>query len=148
VTSPKESGTTPGTITAGYWLVVAGAALWVLAAVYQLSNKRALVDAVKSRTTDPALTPEMIESSATVTLAVVLVVSVVLAALAVWFAVKVKAGTKKSRTGLMITVLLNLFFQMIGNGYAITPALIAMAGLVLFYFRQSTEYLSEREQLT
>jgi hypothetical protein len=36
---------------------------------------------------------------------------------------------------------------MIGNGLAVVPVLIAMSGLVLFYFRQSTEYLVEREQL-
>ena len=145
MTSPKESGI-PRTITAGYWLVVAGAALWVLAAVYQFSLKQDLINAVRSSTEDPALTQEMIESSVTVTLVVVLAISVLLAGLAVWFAGKVKAGLKKSRTGLMITVLLNLFFQMLGNGWALTPALIAMSGLVLFYFRQSTDYLTEREQ--
>ncbi|MEV6712187.1 hypothetical protein AB0M48_09090 [Lentzea sp. NPDC051208] len=146
MTSPKESGT-PGTITAGYWLVVAGAVLWVLAAVFQFANKQVLIDQVKSTTTDGKLTPEMIESTATAIVVAVLVGSVVLAGLAVWFAGKVKGGLKKSRTGLMITVLLNLFFQMIGNGLAVVPALIAMSGLVLFYFRQSTEYLTQREQL-
>ncbi|SER41086.1 hypothetical protein [Lentzea albida] len=146
MTSPKESGI-PRTIVAGYWLVVAGAALWVLAAVYQFSLRQDLIAAVRSSTNDPALTQEMIESSVTVTLVVVLAISVLLAGLAVWFAGKVKAGLKKSRTGLMITVLLNLFFQMLGNGWALTPALIAMSGLVLFYFRQSTDYLTEREQL-
>ncbi|SDL59213.1 hypothetical protein SAMN04488074_1128 [Lentzea albidocapillata subsp. violacea] len=146
MTSPKESGT-PGTITAGYWLVVAGAVLWVLAAVFQFANKQLLIDEVKSTTTDDKLTPEMIESTATAIVVAVLVGSVVLAGLAVWFAGKVRGGLKKSRTGLMITVLLNLFFQMIGNGLAVTPALIAMSGLVLFYFRQSTEYLTQRERL-
>ncbi|RDI29989.1 hypothetical protein [Lentzea flaviverrucosa] len=145
MTSPKESGT-PGTITAGYWLVVAGAVLWVLAAVFQFANKQLLIDNVKATSTDAGLTPEMIESTATAIVVAVLVGSIVLAALAVWFAGKVKGGLKKSRTGLMITVLLTLFFQMIGNGLAVVPVLIAMSGLVLFYFRQSTEYLVEREQ--
>lgn len=146
MTSPKESGT-PGTITAGYWLVVAGAVLWVLAAVFQFANKQLLIDNVKATSTASGLTPEMIESTATAIVVAVLVGSIVLAALAVWFAGKVKGGLKKSRTGLMITVLLTLFFQMIGNGLAVVPVLIAMSGLVLFYFRQSTEYLVEREQL-
>ena len=97
---------------------------------------------------DPKLTAEMIETSATVTLVVALAISVLLAALAVWFAGKVKAGTKKSRTGLMIVVLLDLFFQLIANGYAVVAALIALSGVVLFYFRQSSDYLTEREQLT
>jgi len=147
VTSPKESGT-PGTITAGYWLVVTGVALSVLASIFLLANKQAVVDAVKSRNTDPKLTPEMIEASATATLVIALVVTVVLAVLAVWFVGKVKAGRKKSRTGLMIALLLDLFFQLIANGYAIIAVLVAISGLVLLYFRQSTDYLAEREQLT
>ncbi len=147
MTSPKESGT-PGTITAGYWLVVTGVALSVLASIFLLANKQAVVDAVKSRNTDPKLTPEMIEASATATLVIALVVTVVLAVLAVWFAGKVKAGKKKSRTGLMIALLLDLFFQLIANGYAIIAVLVAISGLVLLYFRQSTDYLAEREQLT
>lgn len=147
MTSPKESGT-PGTITAGYWLVVTGVALSVLASIFLLANKQAVVDAVKSRNTDPKLTPEMIEASATATLVIALVVTVVLAVLAVWFVGKVKAGKKKSRTGLMIALLLDLFFQLIANGYAIIAVLVAISGLVLLYFRQSTDYLAEREQLT
>ncbi len=147
MTSPKESGT-PGTITAGYWLVVTGVALSVLASIFLLANKQAVVDAVKSRNTDPKLTPEMIEASATATLIIALVVTVVLAVLAVWFVGKVKAGKKKSRTGLMIALLLDLFFQLIANGYAIIAVLVAISGLVLFYFRQSTDNLAEREQLT
>lgn len=147
MTSPKESGT-PGTITAGYWLVVTGVALSVLASIFLLANKQAVVDAVKSRNTDPKLTPEMIEASATATLIIALVVTVVLAVLAVWFVGKVKAGKKKSRTDLMIALLLDLFFQLIANGYAIIAVLVAISGLVLLYFRQSADYLAEREQLT
>ncbi len=63
-----------------------------------------------------------------------------------WFAGKVKAGTKRSRTGLMIVLLINLFFQLIANGYAVVAALVAISGLVLFYFRQSSDFLTEREQ--
>ena len=147
MTSPKESGT-PGTITAGYWLVVAGAVLWVLAAVFQFANKQVLIDQVKSTTTDGQLTPEMIESTATAIVVAVLVGSVVLAGLAVWFAGKVKGGLKKSRTGLMITLLIGLFFQMLTNTLGVVTALVAIAGLVLFYFRQSSDFLTEREQLT
>lgn len=145
MTSPKQSGT-PGTITAGYWLVVVGLALTVLASIFLLANRQDVADALKARNTDQKLTPEMIETSATVTLSVALAVSVLLAVLAVWFAGKVKAGAKKSRTGLMIVVLINLFFQLIANGYAVVAALVAVAGLVLLYFRQSSDYLTEREQ--
>jgi len=147
VTSPKESGT-PGTINAGYWLVVAGSALGVLAALYVLLNKQALVDAAVQANKDPKITPEMIASTMNVLVTVSLVVTLVLAGLAAWLAGKVRAGIKKSRTGLMITLLIGLFFQMVTNTLGIVTALIAVAGLVLFYFRQSTDYLTEREQLT
>lgn len=147
MTSPKESGT-PGTITAGYWLVVTGAALTVLAALYVLLNKQLLVDAAVQANKDPKITRDMIASTLGGLLIVSLVVTAVLAGLAVWFAGKVRSGLKKSRTGLMITLLINVFFQMVANNLGIATALVAVAGLVLFYFRQSTDYLNEREQLT
>ncbi|MET9629325.1 hypothetical protein ABZX92_17870 [Lentzea sp. NPDC006480] len=147
MTSPKESGT-PGTITAGYWLVVTGVALSVAAALYALLAKQELIDAFVQRNTDPKLSPESIASALNGILVVTLVVTVVLAALCVWFAGKVKGGLKKSRTGLMIALLIDLFFQMVANpfAYAIAPVLVGIAGLVLFYFRQSSDYLAEREQ--
>lgn len=145
MTSPKESGT-PGTITAGYWLVVTGTALSVLAALYVLLNKQQLIDAAAKVNQDPKVTQDMIVSTITGLVVVSLVVTVVLAGLGVWLAGKVRSGLKKSRTGLMITLLIDLFFQMITNTLAIATVLVAVAGLVLFYFRQSTDYLSEREQ--
>ncbi|GGU29819.1 hypothetical protein [Lentzea flava] len=145
--SPKESGT-PATITAGYWLVVTGSVLCVLAAVYVLLGKQQLIDAAVQGNKDQKATPDMIANTVNVVLIVSLVVTVVLAALAVWFAGKVRNGLKKSRTGLMITLLIGLFFQMITNTLGVVAALIAIAGLVLFYFRQSTDHLTEREQLT
>jgi len=147
VTSPKESGT-PRTITAGYWLVVAGVALSVLASLYVLLNKQVLVEAAVQGNKDPKITPDMIASTVNTLVIVSLVVTLVLAGLAAWLAGKVRAGIKKSRTGLMITLLIGLFFQMITNTLGIVTVLIAVSGLVLFYFRQSTDYLTEREQLT
>jgi MFS family permease len=147
VTSPKESGT-PGTITAGYWLVVTGAALSVLAAVYQFLHKEELVDAAMQANKDPKLTRDMAVSAMGGLLTVSLVATIVLALLGGWFAGKVRKGIRKSRTGLTITLLMGLFFQLVANPYAITPALIAIAGLVLFYFRQSAEYLTEHGQQT
>ena len=147
MTSPKESGT-PRTITAGYWLVVAGVALSVLASLYVLLNKQVLVEAAVQGNKDPKVTPDMIASTVNTLVIVSLVVTLVLAGLAAWLAGKVRAGIKKSRTGLMITLLIGLFFQMITNTLGIVTVLIAVSGLVLFYFRQSTDYLTEREQLT
>jgi heme/copper-type cytochrome/quinol oxidase subunit 3 len=147
VTSPKESGT-PGTITAGYWIVVIGSALGVLAALYVVLNKQALIDANVQVNKDTKITPEMIASTVNTIVIVSLVVTVVIGAFAVWFAGKVRGGLKKSRTGLMITLLLGLFFQLLTNTLGVVTTLVAVSGLVLFYFRQSTDYLTEREQLT
>lgn len=144
MTSPKEQGI-PGTITAGYWIVVTGAVLSVLAALFALMNKQALVDAAVQGNSDTGITPDMIASTVNGLLIVSLAVTVVVAALAVWFAGKVRGGLRKSRTGLVITLLIGLFFQMVTNTLGVVAALVAIAGLVLFFFRQSSEYLAERE---
>ncbi|SDF62796.1 hypothetical protein SAMN05216553_102400 [Lentzea fradiae] len=146
MTSPKEPGT-PGTITAGYWLVVTGVALSVLAAFYVLLNKQVLVDAAVQGNSDRNITRDMIASTVNGLVIISLVVTVVLAGLAVWFAGKVRGGLRKSRTGLLITLLIGLFFQMITNTLGVVAVLVAVAGVVLFFFRQSSEYLAEREKL-
>ncbi|MEV6244505.1 hypothetical protein [Lentzea sp. NPDC051838] len=145
MTSPKESGT-PGTIIAGYWLVVTGVALSVLAALYVLLNKQQLIDAGIQGNKDPNITADVIASTVNGLVIVSLVVTVVLGGLGVWFAGKIKGGLKKSRTGLMIALLIDLFFQMITNKLGIVTVLVAITGLVLFFFRQSSDYLTEREQ--
>lgn len=133
-------------MTAGYWLVVGGAVLTVVGALFQLLNRQTEVDAAKRANTNPAITDAMIEQSALIVYAIVLVVVLVLAALAAWFAGKVKAGQKKPRTGLMIAVLIGLFFTLLANGYlGVVGAVIAMGGLVLLYAKQSTEYLNQAE---
>jgi hypothetical protein len=147
VTSPKESGT-PGTITAGYWLVVVGSALNVLAALYVLSIRQAVIDANVKVNTDPGRTVETIARDVDITWIAALVGSLVLGGLAVWFAGKAKAGAKKSRTSLMITVLLGLFFQLTISPLGVIGSIVGMIGLALFYLRASTEFLTEREQLT
>jgi hypothetical protein len=86
----------------GYWLVVTGVALSVLAALYVLLNKQQLIDAAVQVNKDPKITQEMIASTLNGLVIVSLVVTVVLGALAVWLAGKVRGGIKKSRTGLMI----------------------------------------------
>ncbi len=43
MTSPKDSGA-PGTITAGYWLVVTGMALVVLTVIYLFLNWQVLLE--------------------------------------------------------------------------------------------------------
>ncbi|MEU0877913.1 hypothetical protein ABZ345_04895 [Lentzea sp. NPDC005914] len=146
MTSPKESGT-PGTITAGFWLVVAGMALVVLTPIYLYLNKQVLIDAQVQANTDPQFTPAEIQSAVTVIIVTTLAVNLLLTALAVFFAHRVRTGVRRSRTGLLITLLIALFFQLaVDNVLGLVPCLVAIAGLVLFYFRQSSDYLTESER--
>ncbi|HUQ58029.1 hypothetical protein [Lentzea sp.] len=146
MTSPKESGT-PGTITAGYWLVIVGSALSVVAAVYVLSIRQLLIDANVKVNTDPARTVETITRDVDITWISALAGSLLLGGLAVWFSTRARAGSRKSRTPLMIAVLIGLFFQLTVSPLGVVGALVAMVGLALFYLRASTDYLTERETL-
>lgn len=117
----------------------------VLAALYVLLNKQQLIDAGIRNNKDPKVTSDMVVSTVNGLVTISLVVTVVLAGLGVWFAGKVRGGLRRSRTGLMITLLIGVCFEMITNTLAIATMLVAVAGLVLFYFRQSSDYLAERE---
>jgi len=146
VTSPKESGA-PGTITAGYWLVVTGMALVVLTVVYLFLNWQVLLELNVDANTDPRITRDQLLLSLKVLLTVGTVVNVVLTGLAVYFGNKVRAGVRKGRTRLSIVLLVALFFQLaISNVLGLAVLTVAAGGLTLLFLRPSTEYLT-REQL-
>lgn len=147
MTSPKESGP-PGKITVGYWLVVAGSVLTVLAALFVLVIRQAVIDANVAANTDPARTADTITRDVDLTWISALAGSLVIGGLAVWFARKAKAGARKGRTSLMITVLLGLFYQLTFSPLGVAGALVGTVGLAFFYLRESTEYLTESEQPT
>ena len=146
MTSPKESGA-PGTITAGYWLVVTGMALVVLTVVYLFLNWQVLLELNVDANTDPRITRDQLLLSLKVLLTVGTVVNVVLTGLAVYFGNKVRAGVRKGRTRLSIVLLVALFFQLaISNVLGLAVLTVAAGGLTLLFLRPSTEYLT-REQL-
>ena len=145
MTSPKRPDA-PGTITAGFWLVVVGMALVVLTSVYLWLNRQLLVDAQVKAGLNPEFTPEEIASAVNVVLLVAVGVNVLLTALAVFLGNRVRQGVRKSRTGLFITLMIALFFQLfVDNLLGLVVAVVALGGLAMLFLRQSSEYL-DREQ--
>lgn len=146
MTSPKESGA-PGTITVGYWLVVTGMAFVVLTVLYLVLNREVLLELNVRANTDPNITRDQLRQSINVLLIVGTVVDVALAALAVFFGNKVRAGVRKGRTRLAIVLLVALFFQLaISNVLGLAALMVPAGGLALLYFRSSSEYLTSAEQ--
>ncbi|KOV80907.1 hypothetical protein [Nocardia sp. NRRL S-836] len=147
MTSPKQPDA-PGTITAGFWLVVVGMAFVVLTSVYLWVNRQVLVDAQVKAGLNPEFTPDQVASAVNVVLLVALGVNVLLAAIAVLLGNRVRQGVRKSRTGLFITLMIALFFQLVvDNLLGLVVVVIALGGLAMMFFRQSSEYLTREQAL-
>ncbi|MGZ3141996.1 hypothetical protein ACVDFE_08365 [Lentzea chajnantorensis] len=147
MTSPKRSGA-PGTITAGFWLVVVGMAFVVLTSLFLWVNRQVLIDAQVKANTDQGLTAQEIADLVPTVLLVALGVNVLLAALAVFFGNRVRQGSRRSRTSLFITLMIALFFQLfVDNLLGLVVVVIALGGLALLFFRQSTDYLTREQAL-
>jgi hypothetical protein len=147
VTSPKRPAV-PGTITAGFWLVVVGMAFVVLTSVFLWVNRQVLIDAQVEAGLNPGLTPQEIASAVNTVLLVAVGVNVLLAAVAVFLGNRVRQGVRKSRTGLFITLMMALFFQLVvDNLLGLVVVVIALGGLAMLFFRQSSEYLTREQAL-
>ncbi len=145
MTSPKQPAA-PGTITAGFWLVVVGMAFVVLTSVFLWVNRQVLIDAQVKAGLTPQLTADQIASAVSTVLLVAVGVNVLLAAVAVYLGNRVRQGVRRSRTGLFITLMIALFFQLVvDNLLGLVVVVIALGGLAMLFFRQSSEYLT-REQ--
>lgn len=148
MTSPKQQSGAPGTITAGFWLVVTGMAFVVLTSVYLWTNRQVLIDAQVKANLSPEFTPEEIARAVPIVLLAALAVNVLLAAVAIFLGHRVRQGVRRSRTGLFITLMIALFFQlMVDNLLGLVVVTIALGGLVMLFFRQSSEYLNREQEL-
>ncbi|ANZ37474.1 hypothetical protein BBK82_16875 [Lentzea guizhouensis] len=146
MTSPKQTGA-PGTITAGFWLVVVGMAFVVLTSLFLWVNRQVLIDTQVRANTNPEFTAQEIADLVPTVLLVALAVNVLLTALAVFFGNRVRQGSRRGRTSLFITLMIALFFQLfVDNLLGLVAVVVAVGGLAMLFFRQSTEYLT-REQV-
>jgi hypothetical protein len=134
----------PTEIVIAFWAYVVGAVVGVIGGIMLLGAKQSLIDSLRASNTNGALTDTQIQSAAGVAVTVGIVVSIIVAALYVFFAFKLKAGRNWARIVLLIIAVLALLNILTGRGTALSyiGEVAAVVGAVASFLPKSSAYIS------
>lgn len=142
---PVQAGPVPNTITAAFWCFMLTAVIALVYGLLYLGAKQAIVDALHTANTNGTLTDAQIETTANVTLGVLVVVFVILAALYAFFGFKLRAGRNWARIVLTIMVVLYVIAMVSARGgtaVGYIGVLAGVVGVVLSYMPASRDYFT------
>jgi hypothetical protein len=149
--NPQESGpalTPPASIMASFWGWLLAAALMLVGGLMFLGQKQTLVDSL--RQSNPNVTESELQQAANISLGVVVVIAVIIAALYAFFAFKLRAGRNWARIVLAVIavlMLLDLFSQgHSGTVLSDIGGIVAIISGVLSYLPQSSGYIAAVKQ--
>jgi hypothetical protein len=147
--SQGPSTPAPGSIVAAFWCYVAAAVISVIGALLLLGQKQAIEDSLR-KTNTAGLSESQLQSAASLAVVVSLVITIIIAALFVFFAFKLKAGRNWARIVLTIVAILSLLSLLIGAGgssiLGIIGDLAAVVGAILSYLPRSNQYIAAVKQ--
>ncbi|HEX2130326.1 MAG TPA: hypothetical protein VHH15_02120 [Actinophytocola sp.] len=137
----------PGPIRWGFYLVVTGAVVGVLGAVYLLANQDVLAEQQMRIMTDMTRTEaEQVVSNAVWTLVIINVIFGVFQAL---FAYKAREGQRRARLFLTIATVLILLFHylLVQTLFGLIAALVAAIGVALYHLPVVRDFYPPRPRL-
>ena len=136
----------PGTIEGAFWAFVASTVLGLVGGLMLFVNRDALVDTLRNadRQRGGTLTDAQIDQTATITLVVSVVIVVIIAALYLLFAVKLRAGRNWARIVLTVLTALHVISLLTGQDtiFGYLAALAAVVGVVLSFTGPSNAYIA------
>ncbi|WP_367134603.1 hypothetical protein [Saccharothrix sp. HUAS TT1] len=134
-------GPAPKQLQISFWLWIAGAALLVLSSVLILTEREEAIKAARDAGGTQGLTEEQFVTTVTATLAVLVTIGVVLAALMAFFAFKARAGRNWARVSLTVLGALIFLFQMLAvSQLGLLIMLAVAAAVVTLYLPASKQY--------
>jgi hypothetical protein len=142
--TPPQRFTPPNEIMSAFWCYLAGALILVVSGVLTINQRQQLVSALRENNTQH-LTVDQINTVVTATMAVTVVILIIVAALYVLFAFKLRQGRNWARIVLTVIAALAVLslLAVAGSGtfLSIVGDLAAVAGCVLSYLPKSNAYL-------
>ena len=133
----------PTQITAAFWCYVVGAVVSLIGGVLVTGQKQTILNAL--RDTNSTLTNEQLDQLARVSIITAVVIAVIVAALYLLFAFKLRAGRNWARIVLTIIAVLALISLVVGRGgnpLSYVGDLAAIVGAVLSWLPQSSQYIA------
>lgn len=141
----QQRFTPPKEIMWSFWCYVAGALILIVSGILTISQRQQLVSALRTRNTQN-LTPDQINTVVNATLVVTVVLLVVIAALYVLFAFKIRQGRNWARIVLTVVAALALISLLVTAGsssfLSIIGDIAAVLGCVASYLPNSTAYIN------
>ncbi|WP_309118003.1 hypothetical protein [Saccharothrix sp.] len=131
----------PNEVRIAFWIWVAGAALFLLSAVYTLTQRDQFVEAVRQTPEAQGLSPEAFDAAVTASWMLAVVASAVLGGLFVLFAYQVRAGKGWARVVLAVLTAAVLLFVLFGPSLlGLLIALMSVVAVVMLYMPNAKEY--------
>ncbi|XVV03442.1 hypothetical protein ACQPW3_39995 [Actinosynnema sp. CA-248983] len=139
--SSADKPPVPNEVRIAFWIWVAGAALFLLSAVYTLTQRDQFVEAVRQTPEAQGLSPEAFDAAVTASWMLALVASAVLAGLFVLFAYQVRAGKGWARVALAVLTAAVLLFVLFGPSLlGLLIALMSVVAVVMLYMPNAKAY--------
>jgi hypothetical protein len=142
VTAPPR----PGTIEGAFWAFIAAPVIGLIGGLLIFANRDKIATTLRdaNRQRGGNLTDAQIDSTVNVTMITAVVISVIIAALYLLFAFKLRAGRNWARIVLTVLAALQLLSLLVGQstigGYA--AVLAAVVGVVLSFTGPSNAYIA------
>ncbi|WP_189060427.1 hypothetical protein [Longimycelium tulufanense] len=147
---PPEAGGQPApeppmAVKVSFWIWIASAVIGVVMALVSVTNRDEFTEQLRRQ--NPDLAEEQLRSTVNAALALSIVLAVLVAAIYVFFAVKMRAGRNWARITLTVVTLAFLVLQFAATGgIGSLGALVGLVAVVLMFLPSSNEYFQARRQ--
>lgn len=144
--APEQRFTPPTQITAAFWCYVVAAVVGVIGGLLVIGQRQQLLDATRAAPANHGLTDTQLQAVVNFAVGFAVVVSLVIAALYLLFAFKLRAGRNWARIVLTVIAVFALLSLLLGGAgtsvLRLVGDLAAVAGAVLSYLPNSNAYIA------
>jgi hypothetical protein len=144
--APSATAARPGTVEGAFWAFIASTVIGLVGGLLIFANRDAIATTLRdsNRRSGGSLTDAQIDQAVNVTMIVALVIAVIISALYLLFAFKLRAGKNWARIVLTVITALQLISLLAGQatigGYISVAA--AIIGVVLSFLTPSNAYFA------
>ena len=143
---PTAAPARPSTVEYAFWAFIASTVIGLVGGLLIFGNRDAITDALRNSNTQNGggLTETQIDQAVNIAMITAVVISVIIAALYLLFAFKLRAGRNWARIVLTVLTALSLLSLLVGQSTIVGyfGVLAAVAGVVLSFMTPSNAYFA------